>query len=97
MQVGLHGFREEGPGVLQICDRHHRNNAGNQLRPSIDNTRRVNQGTCGFSHRQTSIWKCRTRAASMVQFCLPPYSMSDDDASAEASELAGGGSTCPTL
>src|SRR5260370_41540172 len=55
MHVGLHGFGEKGPSVLQIRDCHHCNDAGNQLGPPIDNTGRVNQCSCGRGHRQTSM------------------------------------------
>src|SRR5260370_27799439 len=55
MHVGLHGFGEKGPGVLQIRDRHLGDNAGNQRGPPIDNTGRVNQGSCGRGHRQASM------------------------------------------
>src|SRR5260370_36239421 len=55
MQVGLHGFGEKGPGVLQIRDRHHGDNAGDQLGPTIGNTGRVNQGSCGPCRRQASM------------------------------------------
>src|SRR5258705_8649150 len=36
VQVGLDGFGEKRPGILQIGDRHHRDNAGDQLNPAID-------------------------------------------------------------
>src|ERR1700741_2914538 len=54
MQVGLHRFGEKSPGILQIRDRHHGDNAGDQLGPTVDYARWMDKGRCGFGHRYTS-------------------------------------------
>src|SRR5579862_2710021 len=35
--------REQSPGVLQVCDRHHRHNPGHKLDPTVGNARGMNQ------------------------------------------------------
>ena len=42
-RLSLYRFGEESPGVLQVCDGHHREDAGHELDPTIGNTRGVNQ------------------------------------------------------
>src|SRR6516162_8529923 len=60
MQMSLHGFCEKGPGILKVGDGHHRDDASDQLGPTVDNSGRVNQGCRGFSHRYTSWVSCPT-------------------------------------
>ena len=55
VQMGLYGFGEESPGILQVRDGHHRDDAGDELDPTIGNTRGVNQRSRRCSHRSTSM------------------------------------------
>src|SRR5579872_5268900 len=42
MQMSLYGFGKKSPGILQVCDRHHCDDASRELDPAVGNTRWMN-------------------------------------------------------
>src|SRR5271165_3299839 len=54
VQVRLYRFGKQRPGILQVGDSHHRNDAGYELDPAVGNTRRVNQSVRRCSHGSAS-------------------------------------------
>src|SRR5271166_5075037 len=55
VQVGLDGLGEKCPGILQVRDRHHGDNPGDQLGPAVDNARGVYQRGGRSGHRVSSV------------------------------------------